>query len=109
MLLCCTIFNSKSIAHGADYHHKRATISFKANSLKSNALPDNPYVTYNILEGNQVITQQVHRTVHTVHIAYLQSYSFSACIKCLNFFSGNNNDGHSLSNKILLFPFHAFW
>jgi hypothetical protein len=60
-------------------------------------------------ESVQILAPQQHRTVHFVKSLSIAALSFVICLKCFNFFTGTGKNEHALFQKLLLFPFHAFW
>lgn len=107
MVFCSTFFVSEGKSYVPDQKSKHVSFSHKLSP--SDSFPENAYVTINLLEGNQEITQQVHKTTTSSHIAYLPPRTFNVYIKCINFFSKFNDQRYTLLNKVFLFPFHAFW
>lgn len=109
LLVCCTasVCMGKSLSPHSRY--KRATIS--TGKFRPDNLPLDSYLPHSRLEGNQEITrqQEVHKNVNYAQVAYLLQRSGSASLKCLNFFSGYNNQRYTPLNKVFLFPFHVFW
>ena len=107
MLVCCFVFGSKGKSYAGNHRVNSPTISKKL--LRSHNFPPNTYLTINLLEGNQEITQQFHKTRTSLQIEYLSAHNFSAYVKCINFFSEHNDQRYTLLDKVFLFPFHAFW
>ena len=60
-------------------------------------------------ESSQILTPQTYRTVHFVKGMFIPPGNFVICLKCQNFFSGNEKKDQTRFQKLLLFPFHVFW
>lgn len=108
LLFSCAFFISKGKPHSPAYQNKQHnTVLSKA--FRSENLPVNPLIKFNLIGGNQEAIRQVHKTTNPVYTAYLLPQNATTCIKYFNFFSGYNDHRHTLQNADFLFPFHVFW
>jgi hypothetical protein len=107
LLLCCAFFASKGKALAPSYQNSKNTTISKA--FRSENLPINPFIKYNLIGGNQEAIRQVHKVNNPVFSAYLLPQTTTSCIKYFNFFSGYNDHRYTLQNADFLFPFHVFW
>ena len=78
MVFCSTFFVSEGKSYAPDKKSKHASFSHKLSP--SDSFPGNAYLTINLLEGNQDLTQQVHKTTTSSHIAYLPPRTFNVYI-----------------------------
>ena len=85
------------------YHTKKSPHRITAGSNTNYLLLINP------IESIPVINIQLHKIVHCAQAMFCAVNDLTACLKCYNFFSGNGHRQFTSSQKILLFPFHAFW
>jgi len=107
LLLCCTFFISKGKTIDPAYQNSKHTTLSKA--FNTNSSPINPFIKFNLIDGNQEAIRQVHKTNSPVFTAYLLPQSTSTCVRYFNFFSGYNDHRYTLQNADFLFPFHVFW
>ncbi|MDB5156389.1 MAG: hypothetical protein JWR50_1096 [Mucilaginibacter sp.] len=107
LLFCCSFFVGKGKPSAPAYQNNQHTTLSKA--FRSENLPINPFIKFNIIGSNQEAIRQVHKINNPVYTAYLVSQNTTTCLKYFNFFSGYNDHRYTLQNADLLFPFHVFW
>jgi hypothetical protein len=89
--------------------HELKHTQLKTREPNPIAPTENPYLTLFPFESGKAFSQSAHKTLNPFFKIYTPTREAGIYTRCLNFFSGHNDQRFELSDESFLYPFHGFW